>query len=55
MDLSGAYDSIDLKVLFWKLEHQLGIADQYRNSDCVIKGKGCCSWPFGVACGLRRG
>jgi hypothetical protein len=27
VDLSGAYDSIDRKLLFWKLEHQLGIAD----------------------------
>jgi hypothetical protein len=27
MDLSGAYDSIERKLLFSKLEHQLGIAD----------------------------
>ena len=26
MDLSGAYDSVDRELLFWKLEHQLGIA-----------------------------
>jgi hypothetical protein len=26
MDLSGAYDSDDRELLFWKLEHQLGVA-----------------------------
>ena len=26
MDLSGAYDSVDRGLLFWKLEHQLGVA-----------------------------
>jgi hypothetical protein len=63
MELSGAYDSIDRKLLFWKLEHQLGIADHtldilrdlYCGTDCVVKGEGCCSLPFGVACGLRLG
>ena len=63
MDLSGAYDSVDRELLFWKLEHQLGIAahtlatlrDLYRGTACTVKVDGCCSLPFAVACGLRQG
>ena len=44
MDLSGAYDSVDRELLFWKLEHQLGVAehtlatlrDLYRNKACAV-------------------
>jgi hypothetical protein len=63
MDLSGAYDSVDRELLFWKLEHQLGVAahtlrtlrDLYRNTSCTVKVDGRCSLPFEVGCGLRQG
>jgi hypothetical protein len=63
MDLSGAYDSVDRELLFWKLEHQPGVAAHtlqtlrslYCGSTCTVKVDGCCSLPFGVACGLRQG
>ena len=63
MDLSGAYDSIDRELLFWKLEHQLGVAahtlatlrDLYRSTTCTVKVDGSCSMPFEVGCGLRQG
>jgi hypothetical protein len=61
MDLSGAYDSIDRKLLFWKLQHQLGIADHtsdtlrdlYCGTDYVVKGGGAAACLSGspVACG----
>jgi hypothetical protein len=63
MDLSGAYDSVDRELLFWKLEHQLGVAAHtlqtlrslYCGNTCTVKVDGCCSLPFGAACGLRQG
>ena len=63
MDLSGAYDSVDRELLFWKLEHQLGVAAHtlqtlrslYSGTSCTVKVDGRCSLPFDVACGLRQG
>ncbi len=63
MDLSGAYDSVDRELLFWKLEHQLGVAAHtlqtlrslYCGTTCTVKVDGCCSLPLSVACGLRQG
>jgi hypothetical protein len=53
MDLSGAYDSVDRELLFWKLEHQLGVAAHtlqtlrslYCGTTCTVKVDGCCSLP----------
>jgi hypothetical protein len=49
-------------LLYSKLQHQTGIADHtldtlrdlYRGTDCVVTGEGCCSLPYGIACGLWK-
>ena len=65
MDLSGAYDSVDRGLLFWKLEHQLGVAAHTLQTLWSLSSVAppaqanvdgcCCSLPFGVVCSLRQG
>ncbi len=45
------------------MQHQLGVTAHtlqtlrslYCGTTCTVKVDGCCSIPFGVACGLRQG
>ena len=63
MDLSGAYDSVNRELLFYKLQHSVGLTSHslgllrslYTDNQCIVKCGLSYSHPFAVGCGLRQG